>query len=203
MPKVSPHPQQCDRRLQGRRWWDLASESKTIQGQDRRKLCAFGGLWKGRLKSISSRFRETPPAGRPTNCEPSGAGRSWKGGARERADDVFFATGIKRRRSKADFAPTWYARLDSNQRPSESELSGRQRGARWSARVSVELHSFQHIYRKSPEPLQCNSSGPFANSRQIVVSIFRIYRLRSIFQTSNRHDIDTIRPAIRKVSGSS
>ena len=51
-----------------------------------------------------------PPAGRPTNCEPSAAGRSWKGGARERADDVFFATGIKRRRSKANFAPTWYAR---------------------------------------------------------------------------------------------
>ena len=48
-----------------------------------------------------------PPAGRPTNCEPSAAGRSWKGGARERADDVFFAIGIKRRRSKADFAPTW------------------------------------------------------------------------------------------------
>ena len=113
VPKVSPHPQQCGCRLQGRRWWDLASESKTIQGQDRRKRIAFGGLWKGRLKSISSRFRETPPAGRPTNCEPSGAGRSWKGGARERADDVFFAKGIKRRRSKADFAPTWKGRLKS------------------------------------------------------------------------------------------
>ena len=47
-----------------------------------------------------------PPAGRPTNCEPSAAGRSWKGGARERADGVFCAAGIKRRRSKADFAPT-------------------------------------------------------------------------------------------------
>ena len=78
VPKGSPHPQQCGCRLQGRRWWDLASESKTIQGQDRRKRIAFGGLWKGRLKSISSRFRETPPAGRPTNCESSGAGRSWK-----------------------------------------------------------------------------------------------------------------------------
>ena len=64
---------------------------QTIQGQDRRKRIAFGGLWKGRLKSISSRFRETPPAGRPTNCEPSAAGRSWKGGARERADDVFLS----------------------------------------------------------------------------------------------------------------
>ena len=25
-----------------------------------------------------------------TSCEPSGAGRSWKGGPRERADDAFF-----------------------------------------------------------------------------------------------------------------
>ena len=116
VPKGSPHPQQCGCRLQGRRWWDLASESKTIQGQDHRKRIAFGGLWKGRLKSISSRFRETPPAGRPTNCEPSAAGRSWKGGARERADDVFFALGIKRRRSKADFAPTWRRWRDSNSR---------------------------------------------------------------------------------------
>ena len=57
-----------------------------------------------------------PPAGWPTNCEPSEVGRSWKGGARERADDVFFATGIKRRRSKADFAPTWRRRRDLNPR---------------------------------------------------------------------------------------
>ena len=31
-----------------------------------------------------------PPAGRPANCEPSAADRSWKRGARERANDVFF-----------------------------------------------------------------------------------------------------------------
>ena len=37
-----------------------------------------------------------PPAGRPANCEPSTAGRSWKGGARERADDVFFCHGHKK-----------------------------------------------------------------------------------------------------------
>ena len=36
------------------------------------------------------------------------------GGARERADDVFFAAGTKRRRSKADFAPTWCRKWDSN-----------------------------------------------------------------------------------------
>ena len=41
-----------------------------------------------------------------TKPEPSVAGPVWRGGARERADDVFFAVGIKRRRSKADFAPT-------------------------------------------------------------------------------------------------
>ena len=64
----------------------------------------------------------------------------------------------------------WYARLDSNQRPSESELSGRQRKNRCGARVSVGLHKFSTIYRKLPEPLRCNGSGHFANSRQIVVS---------------------------------
>ena len=36
-----------------------------------------------------------PPAGRRTNCEPNEVGRSWKGGARERADDAFFALDIK------------------------------------------------------------------------------------------------------------
>ena len=56
------------------------------------------------------------PAERHTNCAPNEVGRSWKGGARERADDVFFATGIKRRRSKADFAPTWRSGRDSNPR---------------------------------------------------------------------------------------
>ena len=48
-----------------------------------------------------------------TKSQPSAAGSIWKGGARERADDVFFAIGIKRRRSKADFAPTWKGRLKS------------------------------------------------------------------------------------------
>ena len=44
-----------------------------------------------------------------TKSKLSEAGSIWSGGARERADadDVFFAVGIKRRWSKADFAPTW------------------------------------------------------------------------------------------------
>ena len=48
-----------------------------------------------------------------TKLKPNEVGSFLKGGARERADDVFFAIGIKRRRSKADFAPTWKGRLKS------------------------------------------------------------------------------------------
>ena len=66
------------------------------------------------IKKMQDLIGKKPPAGRHTNCEPNEVGRSWKGGARERADDVFFAIGIKRRRSKADFAPTWCARRDLN-----------------------------------------------------------------------------------------
>ena len=46
-------------------------------------------------------------AARRAACQlrASKAGRSWKGGARERADGVFFAAGRKRRRSKADGPP--------------------------------------------------------------------------------------------------
>ena len=36
----------------------------------------------------------------------------------------------------------WYARLDSNQRPLESELSGRQAGNRYGARAWLRLHKF-------------------------------------------------------------
>ena len=42
-----------------------------------------------------------PPVGRLANCALSKAGRSWKGGARKRADDVFFAIGIKRHAPRA------------------------------------------------------------------------------------------------------
>ena len=36
----------------------------------------------------------------------------------------------------------WYARLDSNQRPLESELSGRQTGKPCGARAWLRLHKF-------------------------------------------------------------
>ena len=88
----------------------------------------------------------------------------------------------------------WYARLDSNQRPSESELSGRQKRTYWGARVSVGLHNFGCVYRKCPEPLQCNGSGRFLNSRQIVVSrsfLQALYqplcRVHAVLRFSFRH----------------
>ena len=51
---------------------------------------------------------------RHPNRNPAIAVAIWKGGARERADGVFFVQRQKRRRSKADFAPTWCERGDLN-----------------------------------------------------------------------------------------
>ena len=52
-----------------------------------------GSLLEGTVKIDIFVSVKKPPAGRHTNCEPSAADHSWKGGARERADDVFFAAG--------------------------------------------------------------------------------------------------------------
>ena len=143
VPKGSPHSQQCGCRLQGRHWWDLASESKTIQGQDRRKRIAFGGLWKGRLKSISSRFRETPPAGRPTNCEPSGAGRSWKRGAASMGARCVLQGNEKTRRKR-------YAACDELVRPTGFEPAtfrvGVIRPANWKALQDNGLVGIAQIF---------------------------------------------------------
>ena len=46
------------------------------------------------------------------NRDPASAVTILRGGARKRADDVFLSVRIKRRRSKANFAPTWYAGRD-------------------------------------------------------------------------------------------
>ena len=55
-------------------------------------------------------------AARQLRAQRSGSQLERRGKGRERADDVFFALGIKRRRSKADFAPTWRRWRDSNSR---------------------------------------------------------------------------------------
>ena len=63
----------------------------------------------------------------------------------------------------------WYARLDSNQRPLESELSGRQAGNRYGARVWLVSHKFPAFWRKTSEALQGRASEAFRGSSQIVV----------------------------------
>ena len=64
---------------------------------------------------------------------------------------------------------SWYARLDSNQRPSESELSGRQAGKPCGARVWLVLHNFPPFWRKTSEALSDRASEVFCGSSQIVV----------------------------------
>ena len=63
----------------------------------------------------------------------------------------------------------WYARLDSNQRPLESELSGRQAGKPCGARVWLVLHKFPPLWRKTSEALSGRASEVFHGSSQIVV----------------------------------
>ena len=64
--------------------------------------------------SETSDWRRMPPAGRPANCEPA----KWVAVGKEEQGSVRMASFLpqaeKRRRSKADFAPTWCRRWDSN-----------------------------------------------------------------------------------------
>ena len=82
-----------------------------LYGQDKRKGCL--SFCKGWLKSTLFRNKAKRHKAAAPNRSPATAGSVWKGGARERADDIFFAAGIKRRRSKANFAPTCKGRLKS------------------------------------------------------------------------------------------
>ena len=60
------------------------------------------------LRRVHHAHPQTESFGLPprsgTKPKPSGAGSVWKGGARKRADDAFFAISIKRRGRKANFA---------------------------------------------------------------------------------------------------
>jgi len=71
--------------------------------------------------------------------------------------------------SDMTLAATWYARLDSNQRPSESELSGGQTGNPCGAVVSSILHKIEQRLTKDREPLRCNGSRSFWAFFKIVV----------------------------------
>ena len=57
-----------------------------------------------RLNSFEDRLPGLHPN---PNRNPAQAVAIWKGGVRERADGAFLCMSIKKRRSKADFAPTW------------------------------------------------------------------------------------------------
>ena len=63
----------------------------------------------------------------------------------------------------------WYARLDSNQRPSESELSGHQAANRCGTMFWWELHIFAAFCEKTSEALRHKTSEVFRSSSQIVV----------------------------------
>ena len=63
----------------------------------------------------------------------------------------------------------WCARLDSNQRPTESELSGRHRRNPGFMRVSGTLHKISTDLQKPWKPLQRLGSHGFSGFWKIVV----------------------------------
>ena len=67
------------------------------------------------------------------------------------------------------FAATWCARLDSNQRPTESELSGRQGRNPGFMRVSGTSHKISTDLQKLWKPLQRLGSHGFSGFGKIVV----------------------------------
>ncbi len=99
----------CADLAQGLFWCGAPPSQGSFRPADLPRGSTFAAGCKGPCKR-SARSTKHAAKGRPANCEPSAAGRSWKGEARERADDAFLAAGIKRRRSKADFALTYKGR---------------------------------------------------------------------------------------------
>ncbi len=89
---------------------------------------------------------------------------------------------------------TWYARLDSNQRPLESELSGRQAGKPCGARAWLRLHKFPPFWRKTSEALSDRASEVFRDSSQIVVWI------KCGFSSPVQLNIFTLYPWIRSAA---
>ena len=88
----------------------------------------------------------------------------------------------------------WYARLDSNQRPLESELSGCQAGNRCGARIWCVLHKFAAFYEKTSEALRHKASEVFRSSSQIVVWI------KCGFSSPVQLNIFTLYPWIRSAA---
>ena len=88
----------------------------------------------------------------------------------------------------------WYARLDSNQRPLESELSGCQAANRCGTMVWWVLHKFAAFYEKTSEALRHKASEVFRSSSQIVVWI------KCGFSSPVQLNIFTLYPWIRSAA---
>ena len=98
------------------------------------------------------------------------------------AGDIFFVS------------TSWYARLDSNQRPLESELSGCQAANRCGTMVWWVLHKFAAFYEKTSEALRHKASEIFRGSSQIVVWI------KCGFSSPVQLNIFTLYPWIRSAA---
>ena len=80
--------------------------------------------------------------------------------------------GLKTQRFRPQYLfhlPVWCARLDSNQRPTESELSGHQRRNPGFMRVSGTSHKIRTHLQKTWKPLQRLGSHGFSGFWKIVV----------------------------------
>ena len=98
------------------------------------------------------------------------------------AGDIFFVSTL------------WYARLDSNQRPLESELSGCQAANRCGTMVWWVLHKFAAFYEKTSEALRHKASEVFRSTSQIVVWI------KCGFSSPVQLNIFTLYPWIRSAA---
>ena len=88
--------------------------------KERHDFLVMSFFWKGRLKRTflcTKKYREAPESNR-SPAQRVQFGEEEQGSGRM----AFFSSeGKKERRSKANFAPTWYARRDSNPQHSEPE----------------------------------------------------------------------------------
>ena len=120
-------------------------------------------IQKGRWLNASARKGKTPGSNRGRRSETAICIYGLKEEIRARkSPETVDAPGSSPDASTVSLI--WYARLDSNQRPLESELSGRQAGKPCRARAWLRLHKFPPFCRKTSEALSDRASGGFRDS---------------------------------------
>ena len=148
---------------------------------------------KGRWLNASARKGKTPGSNRGRRSETAICIYGLKEEIRARkSPETVDAPGFSPDASTVSLI--WYARLDSNQRPLESELSDRQAGKPCGARVWLVLHKFPPFWRKTSEALQGRASEVFRGSSQIVVWI------KCWFSSPVQLNIFTLYPWIRSAA---